>query len=315
MDATTVDILEDLIRAAGLPGVTATSRLAGRGLANRLYAARLADGRQLVLRIRSRGLIPERARAQFLQTHGLAVPQLFAASGNASLYGFAPGVTLSDAVEDGTATANDWAKVGRAYRQVHDVRFPRQVEGTVGPDLITLRPADPVADLHATVERSVAGLERLLPETVALVPELHRLIDAAAPSLRSAATTLLHGDVTLWNILIAPSRATLVDWDEPAIGDPARELALLDQHASLFNGKGLPRAFYNGYGRGPIEPNTSLHRLIGTIAWLTSDDWVSFERLDPDLRARTRGWFRELFAWTTRMPEHIERLRTLPPRP
>ena len=315
MDATTVDILEDLVREAGLPDVTAMSRLAGRGLNNRLYAARLADGRQMVLRIRTQGLIPERARAQFLQTSELSVPRLFAASGNASLYAFAPGITLGDAIESGTATREDWTMVGRAYRQVHEVRFPREVEGTVGPDVITLRPADPVARLYDDVERSIPGLERLLPETLPFVPDLHRLIEDAAPGLRESTTALLHGDVNMWNILIAPTRATLVDWDEPAVGDPAAELALLHQHASLFNGSGLPRAFFNGYGRGPIEPNTSLHRLIGTIAWLTSDDWVSFERLDPDLRARTRGWFRGLFAWTERMPEHIERLRTLPPRP
>jgi len=315
VDATTVDILEDLVQEAGLPDVTATSRLAGRGLNNQLYAARLADGRQMVLRIRTRGLIPEQTRAQFLQTSGLSVPRLFAASGNASLYAFAPGVTLGDAIEGGAITREDWARVGRAYRQVHEVRFPREVKGTVGPDVITLRPTDPVANLHGVVERSVAGLERLLPETVALVPDLHRLIEDAAPALRDTTTSLLHGDVNMWNILVAPTRATLVDWDEPTIGDPAAELALLHQHASLFNGTGLPRAFFDGYGRGPMEPNTSLHRLVGTIAWLTSDDWVRFERLDPDLRARTRGWFRGLVAWTERMPEHIERVRTLPPRP
>ena len=315
MDNATRSTLEALVRDAGLPAVTATSRLVGRGLDNRIYAARLADGRQVILRLRADGAASEAMRAHLLAAYQLPVPRLLGARGNASLYAFAPGTTMGDAVESRTATANSWALVGRAYRQVHDVRFPHLIEGTVGPAAMTLWPIDPVGQLHETVDRAAAGLERLLPQTVALLPEIHRLIEGAAPSLRGAATALLHGDVNMWNILIAPDRATLIDWDGPVIGDPARELALPDKHASLFNGKGLPRAFFNGYGRGPVEPNTSLHRLIGTVAWLTSDDWADFERLDPDLRARTRGWFRDLLAWAARLPEHVERLRTLPARP
>lgn len=169
--------------------------------------------------------------------------------------------------------------------------------------------------LHEVVDGAVDGLVRLLPVTVPLVLELHELIETAAPALRGTTTALLHGDVSMWNIIVAPVRATVIDWDDAAVGDPARELALLGMHASLFNCRGLPRGFFNCDGRGPIEPNTSLHRLIGTVWWLTSDDWDAFERLDPDLRARTRDWFRELLGWTARLLEHVAQLQTLLPLP
>lgn len=315
MDDVTWTILDMLVRDAGLPAVTATSRLVGRGLDNRIYAARLADGHQVVLRLRAEWAPAETTRARLLQSYGLPVPRLLAAAGNASLYEFAPGITMGEAVEDRTATPDSWMLVGRAYRRVHDIRFPRLLAGDVGPAGISLRPVDPVTPLHRAVDGAAIGLQRLLPNTVALLPQIHHLIEVAAPSLRGSTTALLHGDPNLGNILIAPDRATLVDWDGPVIGDPARELAQLDEHALLFNGRGLPRAFYDGYGRGPIEPSTSLHRLIGMLSWLTSHAWTDFERLDPDLRARTRGWFHTLLAWVARLPEHVARLRTLPARP
>ncbi len=317
MDQTTatLDTLEGLVRDAGLPGVTDTYPLPGRGADNRVVAARLADGQRVVLRIRPSDGVPERARARLLEAYRLPKPRLLSEAGNAALYEFAPGQPLGDTVELGTARAEDWTKAGRAYRQVHDVAFPHRLAGDVSAAGIFLRSADPVAEQHATLRAATDRLTELLPIAARAIPALHRQIDAASTWLCSAPTSLLHGDVDLWNTVIDPSGATLVDWDEPMVGDPARELALLDMHASLVNGRGLPRAFYNGYGRGPIEPNTTIYRITGTIAWLTSDDWDHFEGLDADLRAKTRSWFRTLQDWTSRLPEHVDRLKTLAPRP
>ncbi|HEV2529650.1 MAG TPA: aminoglycoside phosphotransferase family protein [Thermomicrobiales bacterium] len=311
----TLDTLETLVRDAGLPGVMDTYPLRGRGVANQIVAARLADGSRVVLRIRPPDRAPERARARLLEAYRLPKPRLLSEAGNAALYEFAPGQPLGDTVELGTADSEDWAKAGRAYRKVHDVTFPHRLAGDVSAAGIYLRSADPVAEQHAALRAATERLTELLPVAARSIPALHRQIDAAATWLCSAPTSLLHGDVDLWNAVIDPSGATLVDWDEPMVGDPARELALLDMHASLINGRGLPRAFYNGYGRGPIEPNTSLYRITGTIAWLTSDDWERFESLDADLRAKTRSWFMTLRDWTSRLPEHIDRLKTLSPRP
>jgi aminoglycoside phosphotransferase (APT) family kinase protein len=315
MDSPTASTLETLVQAAGLPGVVETFRLVGRGSATEIVAARLADGRRVVLRIRAGDGVPERARASILEMHRLPTPRLLSSVGNASLYEFPSGRTLGDMVELDRDNADDWAKAGQAYRRVHEVVFPRRLDGDVAPDQIVLRPIDPVAEQHAVLRRAADRLAELLPEASQSLPDLHHLIDSAGTWLYAAPTSLLHGDVDLWNTVIDPSGATLVDWDAPMVGDPARELALLDMHASLINGKGLPRAFYNGYGRGPIEPNTTIYRITGTIAWLTSDDWGRYDDLDPGLRAKTRSWFLTLTQWVSRLPEHVQRLRNLPPRP
>jgi aminoglycoside phosphotransferase (APT) family kinase protein len=116
-------------------------------------------------------------------------------------------------------------------------------------------------------------------------------VDRAAGPLRGAATALGHGDINMWNVIVADDRAWLIDWDEPRVRDPAEEVALLDKHAWLFNGRGLGPAFFDGYGRAPVEPNTSLHRVVQTVRWAASGDWDSFERCDlsGELRARTRA--------------------------
>ena len=119
----------------------------------------------------------------------------------------------------------------------------------------------------------------------------------------------------MWNVIVGDDgdRVWLIDWEEPRVCDPAMELALLDKHASLFNGRGLAPAFFDGYGRAAPEPNTSLHRVVQTVSWAASTDWDSFERQDlpADLRRRTHEWLGTLLAYVAELPAHIERLRSL----
>lgn len=137
-----------------------------------------------------------------------------------------------------------------------------------------LTPVDPVARLHEQLDESVPGRRAPLPEMERHLPALHDLVDRTARPLRQAGTSLGHGDINMWNVIIDGDRATLIDWDYPRVGDPAMEIALLDKHASLFNEHGLPPSFFAGYGHAPTEPDTSLHRVIQTIAWAASGDWA-----------------------------------------
>ena len=101
----------------------------------------------------------------------------------------------------------------------------------------------------------------------------------------------------MWNVIVDEDRAWLIDWDEPRVRDPAMEVALLDKHAWLFNGRGLDPAFFAGYGARPAEPNTSLHRVVQAVRWVASEDWDSFEatrRRPSCAHARAAGWPRWL---------------------
>ncbi len=177
-----------------------------------------------------------------------------------------------------------------------------------------LTPVDPAEQLHRQIDDAQPGLERLLPDYGAYFPGLHEVVQAAAPILRATPAAFGHGDINMWNILVTPDRAVLLDWDSPRVADPALEVALLDKHASLFNGCGLPASFFIGYGQQPVEPNTHLHRVVQTLAWATSSDWHQYET-DPDLPAemkkRTRRWLSVLVNYLHDLPQHINRLRAL----
>jgi aminoglycoside phosphotransferase (APT) family kinase protein len=306
-------VLDGLLREAGLPPSVSTAEPTGRTFGRQVHIARLADGRRVVLRRWDPPRRPEGLRARFLAWHGVPAPALLAASPDASLHEFADGELLGDLIERGEARDEAWRLTGRAFRRVHEVRFPAGLSGDVGPDRITLHAADPVAQMHAWIDECGPGLARRSPTALAHLPALHRSADRTAERLRAATASLLHGDVSMWNVVVGEGRAWLIDWEEAAVGDPARELALLDKHASLFDAAGVPPAFYEGYGGPPPEPVRSLHRVVQTVRWAASSDWESFAAKDlpADLHRRTRDWLAILLAYVERLPEHLERLRRL----
>ena len=302
-----------LLREADLPTAVNVSQLTGRGFENEISLARLDDGQQVVLRRWSEPRQPERLRAEFLEAHGVPAPRLLAANRHASLYPFVSGELLGDLIETGCCSQSQWRMVGAAFRRVHDIAFPALVKGDLEPDRLFLRPVDPVAQMHGWIDESAPGLRRLAPDSLQHLPALHEIVDKAAESLRTAGTSLLHGDISMWNIIVGDGDVSLIDWDYPCVGDPAMEVALIDKHASLFNGYGLDEAFFDGYGQGRAEPNTSLHRVVQTMRWAASSDWRSFDELHlpADVHRRTKDWLSVLLVHVGQLPAHIERLRTL----
>jgi aminoglycoside phosphotransferase (APT) family kinase protein len=307
----TMVILADLLENAGLPAAETTRQLSERGFDHEVHLAQLYDGRYVVLRRRKKRGEPEQVKATFLESHGAPAPRLLAGTGDATLHEFIPGTLLGDLIETRLDTQETWRMVGQALRRVHDVRFPCELVGEVQPNQIVLRPVDPLAAMHAQIEESIPGLRRLAPTTLEHLPALHDVVNRSATSLRTAPTSLLHGDISMWNIIVNDNEAVLIDWDVPRVGESAMEVALLDIHASLFNGRGLDNAFYSGYGRGPAEPNTSLHRVVQTLFWAASDDWTSFEKLPAESYERTRRWLTVLLAHVGQLATHIQQLYTL----
>jgi aminoglycoside phosphotransferase (APT) family kinase protein len=305
-----------MLRAAQLPPAGSVEPLRGRGFDNEIVVAAIGGGRKVVLRRWKEPRPPEAVRAAFLAGQNVPAPAVLATSGEASLQEFVPGVLLGDLIESGDCTPASWRSVGRAFRKVHAVRFPPRVSGSVFPDRIVLMPCDPVEVLHRQVDGALAGLRRAFPALTACLDDLHEIIEAASAALRRAATALGHGDINMWNIIVGSRRATLIDWDHPRVCDPAMEVALLDKHASMFNGEGLHPAFFEGYGRPAREPNTSVHRVVQTLAWAMSADWQEFQTdpgLPPQIKERTSQWLPALLGYVERLPEHVDHLRALVP--
>ena len=309
------ELLTELLRQAGLPAAVSVTPKTGRGFVNQISTVTLAGGRQVVLRVFRKPRAPAFARARFFAHHGVPAPALLAATEDAALEEFVEGETLGDLIETGRDTDRVWRMVGEAYRRVHAVGFPSGVAGEkLGGDQFILTPYDPAEELHALIDEAEPELRRRLPGREAYLPDLHEVVRAAAAALQAAPTALGHGDVHMWNVLVAHYRATPVDWDAPRVGDPAKEIALLDKHASLFNRTGIRPAFFDGYGSTPVEPNTSIHRVVQTLQWAASDDWIDTER-DPlvsaELKARHASWLPILLDHVRDLPRHLDRLGAL----
>ena len=249
-------------------------------------------------------------RNRLLIGRGIRTPAVLAVTERSALFDYVPGVLLGDLIDTTRCSPEAWHAVGAAYRQVHSIDADVDVATEMAIDAPMM---DPVERAHADVEGASRGIERRLPEAMRHLPALHELIDVAAQSLLSAPVRLLHGDVNMWNVLVDVYDAWIIDWDDPVIGDPAMEIALLDKHASLFNGAGLDPAFFHGYGQTAVEPNTSLYRLIATLSWAASSDWDNWdrERLPDELRRRTAGWLETLLAYLTDIELHIGRTHQL----
>ncbi len=309
------ELLTQLLQQAGLPPAVSVTPMTGRGFTDRLSTVALTGGRRVVLRVLRKARPPAFARARFLAHHGVPAPALLAATEHAALEEFIEGETLGDLIDTGRDTDRVWRRVGEAYRRVHAVGFPSGLAADrLEPERFVLTPYDPAEELHALIEESEPRLRQLLPGHLVYLPDLHDVVRAAAPALRAATTALGHGDINMWNLLVAHDRATLADWDKPRVSDPAKEIALLDKHASLFNRTGIRPAFFDGYGSTPTEPNTSIHRVVQTLQWATSDDWIETER-DPlvsaELKARHANWQRIILDHVRDLPLHLDRMRAL----
>lgn len=304
------EVINELILLAVLPPVADVRTLEGRGFDNQVCLVGLADGGRVIARLFPAPRSPEVERFAFLETQGVPSPRLLASNERGSVYEYVDGELLGDLVDDSADTDDAWRRVGGAFRAVHDVEFPQGLAGSVHPDRIELRPApDPVVAITAKLEGARSTLAELSPVTCQSIPALCGMVRDAGQMLRSGPSALLHGDVNMWNVIATADDARLIDWDSPAIGDPRREIALLDKHASLFNGVGLPGAFFEGYGRDR-DAIGSLLRLVGTVQWAASTDWQSFERRDlpADLRQRTRAWRQALLGQLEGIEQWMARL-------
>ncbi len=304
------EALNRLVAAAGLPSVTSVRPINGDGdgLDNHLVKAELTDGRAVVLR-RSRveSASPE-SRIGFLRANGVTTPELYAADGE--------GVAKSTEavreayraqVETGTATDTVWRRTGEALAEVHGVVFPAPLQGPIDVAALTLRPVDPVEELHTALHESAAWGEREHADGLEALRRVEAYRPDLAAEIRAERPTVTHGDINLLNIVVTDDEAVrLIDWDFPTVRYPLAELAAFDEHAYLHGLEGLPRAFFEGYGRAVPADLLLAYRVVGCLGWLSSDDWREWDET-PDLpgpaRARLRAWHERLLAWADRLPD------------
>lgn len=187
--------------------------------------------------------------------------QLFSSLGpyTTILYPFIPGkngyeVTLND---------RQWRELGSTLKQVHEVQVPAEILSSIPHEIYDHRWRVKVEYFLSQIDSNDYS-DPVALELAAFMKVKRQLIDhmvgranALAVSLRrqSSNFVLCHSDAHPGNYLIAESgEVFLVDWDNPIIAPPERDLMCFGGGMSGDQPGGMEeRMFYQGYGQIEID--------------------------------------------------------------
>lgn len=207
-----------------VPRGASWERLPG-GRVNHLWRVR-GQGRDRVVKLYCRNgespLFPNDPRAELAVMQALAGKQLAPESGR--LFTTPVGQCLMYGHVAGELWSEGAAAVAKLLANVHDAPPP------------------------AALRQAPVGAEALLAQGVAILAGCsgprRKLLASLMPEAREGPAgrlTLIHGDPVAGNMVASPDGLRLIDWQCPAIGDPAEDLAIFLSPAmqSLYLGRRL----------------------------------------------------------------------------
>ncbi len=141
-----------------------------------------------------------------------------------------------------TLTDDQWIRLGKTLRQVHELVIPPSIEKRVRHETYSPKWREVVRSFH---------LDSAL---------IHRLVDHAeylAENLQNQSTkfVLCHSDIHGGNVLIGPHDAMyVVYWDDPIMAPKERDLMFIGGGVgNVWNQPREEELFYQGYGKTEID--------------------------------------------------------------
>lgn len=214
-----------------------------------------------------------------LTDHGVPVPRIIAQTTGpdqaAVLMDFVPGEMLGQ-LNDGLSDAERsqaWEACGAALRKAHEIRYPQDIHGVIVGDHV-----EPAADSWGLwMVYNLMHHARELNEKYNIPIDLSKLeqtLYAAIPLLNRSVPCLLHNDLHPWNVLVVQVQrmwhcSALLDWEYAWVGDSVWDLV----HMDLWRMRNIgptPKAFYEGYGSHPEEPNRSIYEM-SMFSWQANE--------------------------------------------
>jgi aminoglycoside phosphotransferase (APT) family kinase protein len=282
--------LADAIRSWGL----ADPALIGEGFDFDVYQARAADGTLVVLRV-ARQRYSHNAHDPWVDSRVL-LNQEFALAGYLADAGCpvarprrlildvaGTDVLISDYVADDGAGLDSFL-LGQELARLHALKPPRvRLSAQEGVPFEVLAPAR-LARWWRELQVLVPGLPDMLPDAVL----------RAAVAQRRDVRRLLHLDVRRTNLRCVGGRVrAFIDWSNAIVGDPAFELARIEEIARLPENGLDPGQVRAGYGQPP---------------WLAAAGLVSLlYRLDAAVMLALLFTAQDQRPHPTRGPEAVER--------
>lgn len=163
-----------------------------------------------------------------------------------------------------TLTDNQWRKLGKALRQIHEIDVPLSIENRVRRETYSPKWRESVRSLYLQIETELITDEiavKLLKFMKENALTIHRLVDRAqqlgqALLDQSPKFALCHSDIHGGNVLLDGSeRIYIVDWDDPIMAPKERDLMFIGAGvANVWNKPHEERLFYKGYGKTEVNP-------------------------------------------------------------
>ena len=160
-------------------------------------------------------------------------------------------------------TDNQWFKLGKALRQVHEIDVPPSIQNQLRKEVYSSKWRKAVRSLYVHIEAEPIGDEialKLLKFMKENMPAIRRLVDRAeelGQKLESQSHTfvLCHSDIHGGNVLITENDTIyIVDWDDPIMAPKERDLMFIGGGvANVWNKPHEEKSFYKGYGRTEIN--------------------------------------------------------------
>lgn len=160
-------------------------------------------------------------------------------------------------------TDNQWFKLGKALRQVHEIDVPPSIQNRLRKEVYSPKWREAVRSLYVHIEARPIGDEialKLVKFMKENMPAIRRLVDRAEQlgqklQSQSPKFVLCHSDIHGGNVLIKENGTIyMVDWDEPIMAPKERDLMFIGGGvANVWNKLHEENSFYRGYGKTEIN--------------------------------------------------------------
>lgn len=160
-------------------------------------------------------------------------------------------------------TDDQWFKLGKALRQVHEIDVPLSIQNQVRREVYSPKWREAVRTLYNHIETKPDGDEialKLLKFMEEHAPAIHQLVDRSEQlgqklQGQSPKFVLCHSDIHGGNVLIGENNSIyMVDWDDPIMAPKERDLMFIGGGvANVWNKPHEEKLFYKGYGKTEVN--------------------------------------------------------------
>lgn len=161
-------------------------------------------------------------------------------------------------------TDNQWLKLGKALRQVHEIDVPPSIQKQIRREVYSSKWREAVRSLYIHIENAEPIDDKVALKLLKFMKKnllaIRRLVDRAEQlgqklQDQSPKFVLCHSDIHGGNVLMDENDTIyIVDWDDPIMAPKERDLMFIGGGvANVWNKPHEEKVFYKGYGKTEVN--------------------------------------------------------------